>query len=334
MNYFFVFQNKTFYEEYRGGYLWAPQFGNSGRKVSHWEKMKEVRRGDVIIHSYKKQIMAISIATRDVYAAKRPAELPNEWQQEGWKVDTTYIPFTEPIITSDYKEKLLKLQPRTDAPFNRLGRGNTGYLFESNKAMYEFVIRQTAEIQKNEQEKQRILGLLEQEKRLQVTVSELEIAMESEEVKAKQLSPERLVVYVKNGKSKKSQKTEAIVYYRSPYVKELVKQIAKGKCQMCGEEAPFYDKDKKPYLEEHHVKRLADSGSDTMNNVVALCPNCHRKVHVLNDVGDTLVLEEIAEQNERQYQRLLAYAEKMQKEASDTFLETESIENINKLDDK
>lgn len=51
MNYFFVFQNKTYYEEYRGGYLWAPQRGNTGRKESHWKKMKEVRRGDIIIHS-------------------------------------------------------------------------------------------------------------------------------------------------------------------------------------------------------------------------------------------------------------------------------------------
>lgn len=54
MNYFFVFQNKTFHEEHQGGYLWAPQYGNSGRTASHWSKMKEVKRGDVIIHSYKK----------------------------------------------------------------------------------------------------------------------------------------------------------------------------------------------------------------------------------------------------------------------------------------
>lgn len=79
MNYFFVFQNKSYYEEYRGGYLWAPQYGNSGKRVSHWEKMKSVKRGDVIIHSYQKQIMAISIAKRDVYAAKRPTELSDEW---------------------------------------------------------------------------------------------------------------------------------------------------------------------------------------------------------------------------------------------------------------
>ncbi len=32
-------------------------------------------------------------------------------------------------------------------------------------------------------------------------------------------------------------------------------------------------------LEVHHVIRLADGGSDTINNSVALCPNCHRELH-------------------------------------------------------
>ena len=90
MNYFFVFQNKTFHEEHQGGYLWAPQYGNSGRTASHWSKMKEVKRGDVIIHSYKKQIIAISVAKKDVYVAKKPVELSNDWQTDGWRVDTQY----------------------------------------------------------------------------------------------------------------------------------------------------------------------------------------------------------------------------------------------------
>ena len=33
------------------------------------------------------------------------------------------------------------------------------------------------------------------------------------------------------------------------------------------------------YLEVHHPKRLADNGSDTPSNAVALCPNCHREMH-------------------------------------------------------
>ena len=85
---------------------------------------------------------------------------------------------------------------------------------------------------------------------------------------------------------------------------------------MCSKEAPFYDKDSKPYLEEHHVNRLADGGSDTMDNVVALCPNCHRKIHVLNDEQDTILLEKIAEKNDKYYQRLLAYEEKMESKNS------------------
>lgn len=80
MNYFFVFQNKSYYEEYWGGYLWAPQRNKMGKKVSHWDKMKEVKRGDIIIHSYLQKIRAISIAKNDVYAAQKPSELSDEWE--------------------------------------------------------------------------------------------------------------------------------------------------------------------------------------------------------------------------------------------------------------
>lgn len=34
-----------------------------------------------------------------------------------------------------------------------------------------------------------------------------------------------------------------------------------------------------PTLEVHHLRRLADGGSDTVANAVALCPNCHREIH-------------------------------------------------------
>lgn len=50
-NYFYVMQNKTFTEEYGGGYLWAPQQGNNGSVANHsWSRMKNVKSGDVIIH--------------------------------------------------------------------------------------------------------------------------------------------------------------------------------------------------------------------------------------------------------------------------------------------
>lgn len=71
------------------------------------------------------------------------------------------------------------------------------------------------------------------------------------------------------------------VYERDPQVSAYVKKRAEGKCDLCGEGAPFADKKGSPYLEEHHVVRLADGGSDSIDNAVALCPNCHRMIHVL-----------------------------------------------------
>ncbi|THE64894.1 HNH endonuclease [Salinadaptatus halalkaliphilus] len=54
---------------------------------------------------------------------------------------------------------------------------------------------------------------------------------------------------------------------------------ADGVCQGCDEPAPFTDTDGEPFLEVHHLQRRSDGGPDHPDNVVALCPNCHRRVH-------------------------------------------------------
>lgn len=78
---------------------------------------------------------------------------------------------------------------------------------------------------------------------------------------------------------------------RDPYVSEYVKRRAKGICDLCEMPAPFKDKKGRPYLENHHVKWLANGGEDTKENAVALCPNCHRKMHTLNLPEDVSALE-------------------------------------------
>ena len=81
--------------------------------------------------------------------------------------------------------------------------------------------------------------------------------------------------------NKKPQKREANVfeYDRDPNVKAWVLKNANGVCENCQQEAPFTTKSGVPYLEVHHVCRLSDNGSDTVQNTVALCPNCHKEIH-------------------------------------------------------
>ncbi|MCD9544043.1 hypothetical protein GLP24_04155 [Photobacterium carnosum] len=44
--------------------------------------------------------------------------------------------------------------------------------------------------------------------------------------------------------------------------------------------APFTKKSNgEPYLEVHHIKPLSQGGEDSLENVKAICPNCHREMH-------------------------------------------------------
>ena len=153
VRYFFVFQNKTFYREKDGGYLWAPD-GN----CSHWKLMREISQGDIIFHSYHRHIVAVSKAASNCYFANQPNELAVEhlWQKDGLKVDSTYCLLPVPLDTKNVMSALLDLQPTKYAPFNIRGRGNTGYLFNNSPEMAAFLL---TELKQSSQNRQALLSL-------------------------------------------------------------------------------------------------------------------------------------------------------------------------------
>lgn len=71
----------------------------------------------------------------------------------------------------------------------------------------------------------------------------------------------------------------ALVFRRNPDVIAEVLSRANGVCQDCDQVAPFLRADGRPYLEVHHRQQLAEGGADTVENAIALCPNCHRERH-------------------------------------------------------
>ncbi len=82
-------------------------------------------------------------------------------------------------------------------------------------------------------------------------------------------------------------------YMRSQKVINETKKRANGICQLCGQPAPFKDKNGKAYLEAHHVDWLSRGGIDSTENTVALCPNCHTKMHVVDDPRDVKFLKDV-----------------------------------------
>ena len=306
--YFFVFQNKSYNEEYKGGYLWAPQHGDNGRRVSHWEQMKEVRKGDLIIHSYLKRIVAVSIAKSDVYEANRPIELPDQWNNKGWKVDTEYFTITNPIVTSEHMDKLMELQPDINAPFNRIGRGNTGYLFAANKKMAEYIINESVSIQDNEADKRTLLGLINNkadhsienylDQELVDEISEMGEPTLAEEVEYNPEPKKKPLAQVSSGNK---------VYPRDRKTAVNALARAKHKCEVDEKHPSFTRKNTNlEYTEPHHLIPMSyqdsfESSLDVEANIVALCSNCHNQIHY--GAGSEELIEELYNKREEELEQ-------------------------------
>jgi hypothetical protein len=108
------------------------------------------------------------------------------------------------------------------------------------------------------------------------------LAIEANQLKkAKSLShQERLNELTKADPKPKRIIVQQTVFLRNQNVVAEVLLRANGHCEQCKEAAPFVrQSDNTPYLEVHHKIRLADGGDDTVENAIALCPNCHRQTH-------------------------------------------------------
>ena len=90
----------------------------------------------------------------------------------------------------------------------------------------------------------------------------------------------RLIRLKKSNKKPLSIEVKSIQYKRNPDVVVEVLNRANGICEKCKKKAPFLrKKDNSPYLEVHHIITLANGGDDTVENAIAVCPNCHRELH-------------------------------------------------------
>jgi hypothetical protein len=72
------------------------------------------------------------------------------------------------------------------------------------------------------------------------------------------------------------------VIKRDNRVREHAIKRAKGKCEYCKVRG-FLTTNGGFYVEAHHIIALSDSGRDTIDNVIALCPQHHRQAHYGKD---------------------------------------------------
>lgn len=116
-----------------------------------------------------------------------------------------------------------------------------------------------------------------------ITEEQAKALYESKIKKAKTLKLRDLAKIAQRAKGPvKTRQSQTNIYDRDPWVSEYAKRRADGICQLCELPAPFKNKQGQPFLESHHIIWLSKGGDDSVENTVALCPNCHKKMHVLD----------------------------------------------------
>ena len=109
-------------------------------------------------------------------------------------------------------------------------------------------------------------------------LSEIELEFQAAVDNSRKITTKEREYILKSASKTPEQKTVTVqVYIRNPHVVASVLLRADGTCENCHSKAPFFrKKDDSPYLEVHHKIQLADGGNDSVENAIALCPNCHR----------------------------------------------------------
>jgi hypothetical protein len=105
------------------------------------------------------------------------------------------------------------------------------------------------------------------------------------ETLANQLSDQRLLDAVNAVGGPAGQRSaQSWVYERSSAVRAFARRRSGGICEMpgCGYRG-FLMANGKTFIEVHHIEFMGRAGEDTVGNVAALCPNCHRRAHYARD---------------------------------------------------
>ncbi len=128
-----VNQGTTIQAEKEEGILWAPLLNTQGRKLYHWETMKEVKQGDIILHYSNKAIRYVSQVTDAAVEAPKPGSMANtSWQEEGRLVRTRYMELIPPIALQQFNQQIMQLNI-TQGPLHSGGGVNQGYLFRFSR---------------------------------------------------------------------------------------------------------------------------------------------------------------------------------------------------------
>jgi hypothetical protein len=157
MTQYFWVNQKTYPEESKGSYLWAPKKDKGNRTPWHWQTMNKIKKGDIILNYYKQTIVSYCIALTEAYENPIPTNLDkeNQWDRDGYMVDAEYVKLETPIYIPAVINELKDVFPNYHSPYSvEANRGNQIYLAEISQNLAHKILSISNQEYLNEFEEQ------------------------------------------------------------------------------------------------------------------------------------------------------------------------------------
>lgn len=132
VNIWWVNQGSTIQAARKEGIIWAPQRDKRGSTLYHWENLREVKPGDIILHYANGALQFVSQVTQPFIEMEQPESFGGEWRgKQGYLVRTEYYPLAPVIKLQTFNQQLLKVQPE-QGPLDVRGVAKQAYLLRLN----------------------------------------------------------------------------------------------------------------------------------------------------------------------------------------------------------
>ena len=289
MKFWFVNLGKYYKEQRSGRYLWAPLYNERGGINSHWDSLKDVNKGDVILCNNNGKIFSVGIAKDYAYLSKIPEEFEQTWKPEGRKIDLEFIDIDNPLRYKDYKNYIQENISRDENPFDVNGNAKLGYLYPLDEKIAIFLLNKMNNAEINNLLTINKANLLEEMEEIQEEQEQFEKinngsikGYSQEELKKNENENKNYIYKPKFDKGKK----RIIREKTDPRLKATRMDLAKHRCEVDNNHITFTNySGNHQYLECHHIipmnaqKDFPNIKLDSMFNLIAVCPICHAQVH-------------------------------------------------------
>lgn len=131
MNFYVVMQGKTYQQSKELGVVWCALYDKTNHTPHSWQRMQDVRKGDVLFHCVKGEIVAISQAREDA----RMGMTDIEEGIVGTLFDALYEELETPVSVKENFTQIRPMLPVKYSPFQANGDGNQGFLYPCNEML-------------------------------------------------------------------------------------------------------------------------------------------------------------------------------------------------------